>query len=129
MKTKSNRNNNNMYTFYGINFKDCFINKKFVFFLGFLLISSSMTLIAQTKIYQGNSYNIIARIDGDKIYQGNSYTVLARIDGNKVYEGNSYTVFARVDGDKIYQGNSYTILARIDGIITRTQLAAILLFL
>ncbi|MDR2970490.1 MAG: hypothetical protein LBU83_00975 [Bacteroidales bacterium] len=128
MKTKSVHNSNHQPTFCKIKFKEYFMSKKTMAFLVFLMCSS-VTLFAQTKVYQGNSYTVLARIDGYKIYQGNSYTVLARIDGDKIYQSNSYTIFARIDGDKIYQGNSYTVLARIEGIITRTQLAAILLFL
>jgi hypothetical protein len=113
MKKKINNNHPN--SFYGINFKQHFINKIIVCFFGFILMSSSITIFAQTKVFQGNSYTVLARIDGDKVFQGNSYTVLARIDGNKIYQGNTYTVLARIEGNKIYQGNTYTLLARIEG--------------
>ena len=88
--------------------------KRITLYIAFIIIAS-MSMLAQTKIYRGNSTyssDILYSWDGRYLYRGNSsYTsdIIATWDGRFLYRGRSNyssdTLYT-FDGKYIYQGRS-----------------------
>lgn len=90
-------------------FKKHLVVNMYRFFVLFIFIISCFNLgFSQTKIYLGNTSNIVATWDGKYLYEGNSTyksSIIYKIENNNIYTTNNKIV-ATFDNNKLYIGTS-----------------------
>ncbi len=104
----------------------------------FIVLTFSVMLPAQTRIYSGHSANrsdCLFTIRGDKVYEGNSANysdcLFTMVDG-KIYTGNSTNYpdcLLTIKGNEVFRGNSTNYsdcLASVDGIVKYALIAVLI---